>query len=85
MSKMPALARSAKSVASKVCLNPSVCGSVDPGLKSATAMRMLETPVEVRSGTLSCARMDEAAGEQENQDCETRTLGVSCGRMFVAD
>ena len=56
MSKMPALERSLKSVVSKVRLSGAVCGSVAAtALKSATAMRMLETPAEVSVLNQSCA------------------------------
>jgi hypothetical protein len=44
---MPAVERSLKSVVSKVCLRAVVWGSAETGLKSATAIRMLETPAEV--------------------------------------
>jgi hypothetical protein len=47
MSKMPAFERSLKSVVSNVFFRLAICGAVESGLKSETAMRTLATPLEV--------------------------------------
>ena len=54
-SKMPALLRSLKRVASKVALSAGVCGSCEPDAKSAAAIRILVAPRLVPVRTQSCA------------------------------
>src|ERR1700712_3720044 len=79
MSKMPALARSAKSVVSKVRLKPSVWGSEEAGLKSATAMRMLVTPLEVSVLKVSCARVTELQAKKKSKAASQRNWACRLG------
>src|SRR5258708_16592749 len=79
MSKIPALARSAKRVVSKVRLKPSVCGSDEAGLKSATAMRMLVTPLEVSVLKVSCARMTELQARKNSKAASQRNRACRMG------
>src|ERR1700677_1970836 len=67
-SKMPALVRSLKSVVSKVCFSVTVCGAGESGLKSATAMRMLVTPLDV-----SVLNQSWACREAEDTSRKKRT------------
>ena len=84
MSKMPAFARSAKRVVSKVRLKPSVCGSAEAGFEVGDG----DADVGHAAGGLGLEGIlrshDRAASEKEEQGREPTKLGVPIGgRSFV--
>src|SRR6202453_803460 len=76
MSNIPAFERSLKSVVSKIFFRFAVCGSPESGLKSATAMRMLETPLDVSVLNQSCACRE--AAETNRRSKATRREDCAC-------